>query len=80
MGKKRAKDKSSREEDDIDISGKELIIIAIMAAFRKPSFSTFVCFLSYRSILQTYQEGNRPNSSQETLWEFKLDELPRLQQ
>lgn len=30
MGKKRGKDKSSREEDDIDLSGKEFVII-IMA-------------------------------------------------
>lgn len=36
MGKKRAKDKSSREEDDIDLSGKEFSVLVIMATCCKP--------------------------------------------
>lgn len=36
MGKKRAKDKSSREEDDIDLSGKEFPVFVIMATCYQP--------------------------------------------
>lgn len=36
MGKKRAKDKSSREEDDIDLSGKDFSVLVTMATCCKP--------------------------------------------
>lgn len=62
MGKKRAKDKSSREEDDIDLTGKEYIItyhngiwqpVRLRVIFTLCMFMYFLIYL-HRSIMQTY--------------------------
>lgn len=43
MGKKKGKDRGSREEDDIDLPGKEVIIIIVPYVEGRGGYSHFVC-------------------------------------
>ena len=85
MGKKRAKDKSPREDEEIDLTGEWTSILLVLG---QHATGPRLNFLSHplvlftvviRPKLQAHQERNRPNSPQETDRQLGLDQLPGVQ-